>query len=211
MKFFNYITEWNQKAVEYDYLEPEKARTFLPYIRKTLADKVVFGGGVTFGQSILSSITVDDAEIGFGHRNEITGKIEDRIPKYFTKDISETEDYSDISTDLFKNMGIFIRQVIDYKNLSNLESQAKVLLSIEENKGSLQTNIYGSIMKFELGRAQKLETNKENAQLFEDFMKSAIYKQKYTNTDSVDAIFGKVGDKFSKFSHNVNQKLGWME
>lgn len=204
LDFFNFITEWNERASEYDYIDVARKRTFLPFVRKTMAEKVVFGGSTNFLKDAVSQISISDAEIGYGDINPFTGKIENNIPIYFTRE-QEGEQYS---TDLFKVMALFINQVIEHRNLSNLRSEVELVLKLERSKGSILTNMVGSVLRDDNGNVRKSETNEENSQLFEDFVKAAIYKQKYINTENIDLIGGKIGSKLSDINKAINKKLG---
>jgi hypothetical protein len=86
---------------------------------------------------------------------------------------------------------------------NNLEEQARLLLRAEQNKQSIMTSIFGNVIK--KGESFDYNNNNlENTKLYESFMKSIIYQQKYINDSEFDIIIGKI----SGFGKKFNDKLG---
>lgn len=216
MDLYNFIIKWNKKAVESEYLSHQQGRKFLPFIRKTLAEKVVFGGSYNWVNNVVANLTIDDQSIGYGNFNNLTGEIDNTIPKYFTSDISIEKkdkdgnlykDYSNVSEDIFKNMAIYINQVINYSNKREMENQSNLLLFVEKNKQSLVVLPNGNVLRDALGLPELSEGNEVNSKLFHAYMKNVVYGQKYTNTESADMLIGKVGKGWNKVANAVNNRF----
>jgi hypothetical protein len=107
LDFYNYIIERNNEYKEIGYINKAEARTFLPYVRKGLMEKIIFGGNISLGEQFLRSISIDEGDVGFGKTNPLTGKPIDTIPTYFTREIE-----GEVSTDLFRTMALYNEMAI---------------------------------------------------------------------------------------------------
>ncbi len=199
LDFYNYIIEKNNEYKEIGYINKAEARTFLPYVRKGLMEKLIFGGNISLGEQFLRSISIDEGDIGFGKVNPLTGKPIDTIPTYFTREIE-----GEVSTDLFRTMALYNEMAIKYKYLSNIEAQARGLVRIERNKKAIATSVFGKT-EYKDGVLQYTPDNNENTKLVEDMVKAIIYGQKYLQSDSFDQLLG----KFGKFGEKINNKIGY--
>jgi len=198
LDFFNYIRERNQYYQSIGYLGRGEDRTFLPWIRKSLVEKIVMGGNISLGEQFLRGISMDEGDVGYGKIDPHTGRPIDTIPKYF---ISEIE--GEVSEDLFKNMSLYNEMAIKFKYLSEIEDQALALVQLERNKETIRTSIF-SKTKYKNGKIDVSPDNSKNAELIESMVKGIIYGQKYLQNDNFDqalATFGKFGEK-------LNEKLG---
>ena len=105
---YSFITKINSSANDTGYLNNAVQSTFLPFVRKTSAERITWDGSLTSINNFGAKLTVQADEVGYGSINELTGEIENSVPKYYTNDFSfqedGTNDYSDVSMDLFKNM-----------------------------------------------------------------------------------------------------------
>lgn len=199
LDFYNYIIEKNKEYQEIGYINKAEARTFLPYVRKGLMEKLIFGGNISLGEQFFRSISIDEGDIGYGKVNPLTGKPIDTIPTYFTREIE-----GEISTDLFRTMALYNEMAIKYKYLSNIEAQARALVRVERNKKAIATSVFGKT-EYKDGVLQYTPDNNENAKLVEDMVKAIIYGQKYLQSDSFDQLLG----KFGKFGEKINKKIGY--
>ena len=146
----------------------------------------------------LRNISVDENETAYGQIDPITGKVIDTIPIHFVNQLD-----GEYSTDLFSTMFLYNEFAIKYKNLSQIEEQARLLLRAEQNKQSIMTSIFGNVIK--KGESFDYNNNNlENTKLYESFMKSIIYQQKYINNEEFDIMLGKI----SGFGKKFNDKLG---
>ena len=194
--FYDYIIEKNNEYKELGYIT--NPRTFLPYVRKGLTEKLATGGQVKVFEQTLRNITVDEGDIGYGQKDPLTGKPIDTIPKYFTTKID-----GELSEDLFKTMSMYNESAIRYKYLIQIEDQIRAIATVEKNKRAIDTSIFGKT-KYKDGEIQYSTDNSENSKLFEDMMKGIIYGQRYITSESFDQVLGKIG----KWGTTLNDKLG---
>jgi hypothetical protein len=197
--FYNYIIEKNNEYADLGYINKGEARTFLPFVRKGVLEKIVFGGKISVGEQFLRSISIDEGDTGFGKFDPITGQPINTIPKYFTREIE-----GEVSTDLFRTMALYNEMAIKYKYVSDIEEQAQALLNTERNKKAIATSVFGKTQRDAAGDLVYTPNNSENTKLVDDMIKSIIYGQKYISSESFDQILG----KFGKFGEKINNKLG---
>jgi hypothetical protein len=199
LDFYNYIRERNEYYRSIGYLGRGEDRTFLPWVRKSLVEKIAMGGNISLGEQFLKSISMSEGDIGFGKIDPHTGRPIDTIPKYFTTELEE-----EASEDLFKNMALYNEMAIKFKYLSEIENQALALIDLERNKETIRTSNF-SRTQYKNGKIDVSPDNSKNAELIESMVKGIIYGQKYLQNDTFDqalATFGKFGEK-------VNAKLGF--
>jgi hypothetical protein len=198
--FYEYIKERNNYYQEIGYIHAKQARTFLPWVRQGMSEKLIFGGKITLGEQFLRNISLDENETGFGQIDPQTGKPIDVIPVYFTRELPAGEE----SKDLFKTMALYNEFAIKFKYLSDIESQAKALLRLERNKKAIRTSYFGKT-QYEEGDIAYTPDNNENADLYENMMKAILYQQKFIESETFDQILL----KFGKFGEKINKKLGY--
>ena len=197
-KFYEYIIEKNNEYADLGYISKQFSRTFLPFIRKNLVEKLVTGGQVKLGQQFFTDISVDEGDIGYGQIDPDTGKVVNKIPKYFTRPLEQ-----ETSTDLFRTMAFYNEAALRYKYLSEIEDQVIAIVAVEKNKKSIETSMFGK-SKIEDGVVQYTETKGENAKLVEDMMKAIIYGQKFVQSETFDQLLFKMGN----WGETLNKKLG---
>ncbi len=206
-KFYKFIRKWNKAAKEIGYLDDTRMqeRNFLPYLYKSFSEKLNLGGEFSFGDWLVSSLSIDPNIAGYGQFNELTGQIEDSIPTYFT---SEIENKEQVSEDLFLNIAAYVKAVVNYQYKSEIDGQVKALYFIEQNKSSLRVDTFGNLIKIN-GVPEKQASNDPNADLLLNHIKSLQYGQKYTSVESTDALLGDWAKGFNKFSDKTNKVLGF--
>jgi hypothetical protein len=200
LDFYNYIKERNEYYKEIGYINAKQARTFLPWVRKGLSEKLIFGGKISLGEQFLRNISLDESDAGYGQIDPLTGKPIDTIPTYFT---TALEDESEASTDLFKSMALYNEFAIKFKYLSDIEAQGRALIRLEKNKNAIATSQFGKT-EYKDGVLQYNPDNSENTKLIESMVKAIVYQQKYIESESFDQLLG----KFGKFGKVINDKLG---
>lgn len=201
LDFYNYIKERNEYYKSIGYISAEKARVFLPWVRKGTAEKLIFGGNMALGEQFLRSISLDESDVGYGKIDPLTGKPVNTVPIYFT---SELEDVEEASTDLFKTMALYNEFAIKFKYITDIEAQARALIRLEKNKKAIATSMFGKT-EYKDGVLQENPDNSENTKLVEDMVKAIIYQQKYIESESFDQLLG----KFGNFGKTLNDKLGF--
>lgn len=199
IEFYEYIKNRNEYFEDIGYISPKQERTFLPYVRKSLMEKIVMGGNVTLFEGALRSISVDEGDVGYGQTDPITKKPIYTIPKYFTRDTGE-----EMSNDLFKNLTLINEAAIRYKYLSEVENQVHLIANIESSKKAIKTSYFGKTKMSADGEPELTNDNTENTRLFNDMMEAIIYGHKYVESQNFDQILGSIGN----FGKKANEKLG---
>lgn len=199
LNLYNFIVKFNEKSKDVGYIDNQVSKTFLPFVRKTMAEELSMSNVLSaigkFGDSL--KINVDD--VGYGNINQITGELQNSIPKYYTHDFTKGEDgvndYSDVSEDLFKNLILYVQQVNKYKYMTEVEGQLNLVKTVEQFKENhLRTNRVSNIVLVN-GKPEKEKNNETNAKLYNDFLRVLLYGQKYVLSDSDTPLYiGKVTD-----------------
>lgn len=201
LDFYNYIRERNEYYANIGYIANPAARTFLPWVRQSFTEKIMFNGKVTLGEQFLRNISIDESDVGYGKIDPITGKPIDTLPKYFTTELAEGE-----STDLFKTMALYNEMAIKFAYMSEIENQGRALIRLEKNKKAIATSVFGRTSIDDItGELNLNPNNVENSKLVEDMVKAIIYQQKYIESETFDQLLGKLGGATEK----INKKLGY--
>ena len=197
--FYKYIRTINDIYAKNGYISALQARTFLPFMRKGVMEKISFGGKISIGEEFLRNISLSEGDVGFGQINPLTEAPINTVPKYFISEID-----GELSTDLFKNMALYNDMALKYKYLSQIDEQAEQLLRLEKNKQAIRTSFWNKTI-YKDGILQHSKDNSSNSGLLEDMIKMVIYRQKYVDNDSFDQALGTMGGWGKKF----NEKLGY--
>ena len=133
LELYEFISRINDKAKNVGYINNKLASTFLPFVRKSMAESLAWDASLSVLTSLGDGLTVRAEDVGLGSINELTKELEHSIPKYYTHDFSRAEDgthdYSDVSEDLFKNMIMYINHMEKYSMLSEIEGRPKLFYS----------------------------------------------------------------------------------
>jgi hypothetical protein len=199
LNLYNFIVKFNEKSKDVGYIDNQVSKTFLPFVRKTMAEELSMSNVLSaigkFGDSL--KIKVDD--VGLGDINQITGELQNSIPKYYTHDFTKGEDgvndYSDVSEDLFKNIILYVQQVNKYKYMTEVEGQLNLVKTVEQFKEThLRTNRVSNVV-LKNGKPEEEKGNKENTKMYDEFLRVLLYGQKYVLSDSDTPLYiGKVTD-----------------
>ena len=190
---YEFITKINSKAKETGYIDNRVASFFLPFIRKSMAEELSFENPLSaiknFDKHVKGSLQIRSDDTGFGDINQVTGELENSIPKYYTYDFTRKEDgindYSEVSEDIFKNMILYLQQVNKYKYLSEVEGQLNLIKSVEKFKDRhLKTNTSNEVVLDENGKVVVEKGNEENTKMYDDFLRVLLYDQKYILSDT---------------------------
>jgi hypothetical protein len=217
LKLYNFIEKVNNIAAEEGYISNMIKKTFLPFVAKTMAEEVAFDG---VGSAIANfyenlgkigdDLRITSKDVGLGEINQFTQQIENGIPKYYTKDFTkkeagDTTDFSQISEDIFANLVLYIQHVQKYKYLKEVSGQLKLLSTIEEFKGHLQTTRLGDVVTKEDGTPVVITTeNKENTETYDNFYKALVLQQRYPLSDADTAI----GNPMNIIKRLINKAAG---
>lgn len=199
-KFYKYIVDRNNYYEEIGYISAKEARVFLPYVRKSLTEKLIFGGDVKLGEQFLNSIAIDETTFGYGSIDPITKEPINTLPKYF---VSAIENQSDISTDLFKTIALYNEMAIRYKYLSDIEGQVLHLLRTEKTKKVMQTTLFGNVKRDPYTGEVREISDDANFKLVQAHVNAIMYDRKVT--EDKDIKLGTIGKAFSK----INKMFGY--
>ena len=197
--FYNYIVERNKHFESIKYLNPKVTRTFLPFVRKSLMEKIVLRGDVKLGEDLLRQVTVSEGDVGYGEIDPLTKQPVYNIPKYFTRDTKE-----EVSEDLFRNMTLLNEMAIRYEYLSDVEAQMNLMASIESKKEAVKTSYFGKTKYKPNGDVETTSDNTENTQLMRDMIEAIVYGHKFVENENFDLILGNLAG----FGKKLNEKLG---
>lgn len=190
-ELYNFITKINSKANDAGYIQNKLYSTFLPFVRKSMAESLAWDFSLSSIMKMGDDLSVRASDVGYGSVNELTGELEHSIPKYYTQDFTQTEDgvndYSDVSEDIFKNMILYINHMEKYKYLSDVEGQIQLVKTVESFKNHLNTSLTGDIIYIN-GKPQEEKGNEDNEKIFENFLRSLLYEQKYPLSDYDTAL-----------------------
>ena len=208
-ELYKFISEFNEVATEAGYIENNITKTFLPFVRKTMAEGLAWDNVISAIGKFGDSLSIDPNQPG-ANIDAITGEVQNSIPRYFTYDFTRKEDgvndYSDVSDDLFKNLIIYVQHVYKYKYLTEVEGQIKLVKTIEEFKDHLSTDKIGNVISDENGNPIVEKGNKDNLKLLDDFMKVVLYDQKYVLTPTDTVV--RVGEIFNFVKGAINKVAG---
>ncbi len=199
-EFYDYIRKRNAIYNELGYINGAQERTFLPFVRKTLMEKIFMGGDIKLGESLLRSVTISESDVGYGEVDPITKETVYSIPKYFTRDTGE-----EMSNELFRNMTLLNDMAIRYKYLSQIENQMRLVSRVESKKEAIKTSYFGKTKYNKVtGAVEKTSDNSSNTQLLNDMIEAIIYGHKYVESESFDQIIGNIAG----FGKKVNDLVG---
>ena len=194
-ELYNFILEMNTKAREMGYISNQVASTFLPFVRKGIAESLAWDYSLKPIVQFKNTIKKLADDVGYGKINEVTGEVELGIPKYYTTDFSAenadgVNDYSEVSLELFKNLILYINHMNRYKYMSEIEGQVLLMRKLQTFKSNYVTGKYAMLQK-EDGRFREKKNEKGNLEILDRFIASAIYGQKYP-VDKSDFIIPSV-------------------
>lgn len=210
-ELYNFIGEMNEKAKASGYISNKIASTFLPFVRKGMAESLAWDFDLSAVMNMGKNLTLRADDVGLGQVNQLTGELENGIPKYYTYDFTRGEDgvndYSEVSEDIFKNMILYINHMEKYKYLSEVEDQLQLVKTIETFKGYLNTDRIGELA-YKDGKPEVMakgqSTSEGNAKIFNDFLRALLYEQKYPLSDSDTPLgIGKVVNFMKQAINNV--------
>jgi hypothetical protein len=162
LSLYNFITRMNNKAKDAGYISNKVSSTFLPFVRKGMAESFAWDFSLSAITNFGTNLSIQADDVGYGSVNELTGELENSIPKYYTYDFTRGEDgvndYNDVSEDIFKNMIMYINHMEKYTYLSDVEGQLQLVKTIETFKDHLNTSRSGDVV-IKDGRPEELKGN----------------------------------------------------
>lgn len=187
LELFNFITRMNLKAADMGYITNAVRSTFLPFVRKSMAESLAWDGSLPPISRFKERLQNNADDVGYGSINELTNEIENSIPKYYTTDFSIQDegpnDYSDVSLDIFKNLLLYVNHMNKYKYLTEVEDQLLLAKTVQQFKKNIKTGRFGGALK-KNGRLQYEAGSKKNLDIIDEFFRATLYGQKYASDDS---------------------------
>ena len=214
-ELYEFILKINKKGSDVGYLTNQGMSTFLPWVRKSMAESLAWDFSLTTIANFGKKLSLRPDDVGRGVINPLTKEIEEGIPKYYTQDFTRLPeggvDTSEVSEDLFANMILYINHMNKYKYLSDIEGQLKLIKDIEKFKEHhLKTSNNGTII-IENGKPQENPGNEKNAEMYDQFLRAVLYDQKYPLDDSDVTMSLGVMDYFKNAINNVSKNFGGQE
>ena len=207
LELYNWIIDTNKKAAQTGYISNrdfgKTERLFLPYVPKTFTETLVWGGNVSLMDQFIRNMTIDETSVGYGQIDPVTGKLVNKIPKYFV-----AGDDIELSEDLFKNLALYNESLNRYKQLSDIEGIALALGRVEKNKQSIVTSFWGKPKYDSLTESfEVIDNNDKNAELYDKQVATLVYGQKYVDSEKFDQLLGKVGTVFEKMNKVIGKDV----
>ena len=185
-ELYDMIWNMNHKAADIGYIDHRVVNMFLPFLRKSFAEKVAWNENPLEMMCWESKLRVNADDTGFGKVDELNGGYIHTIPKYFTHDFTKSGEKA--SEDIFKNLILYFSHVEKYEELSNLEGQIELLQDVESLKDHLDTNWFGKVRRTEQGKPRKIKGNEDNVKVLDKFVRVLLYGEKYVSDDSDIAL-----------------------
>jgi hypothetical protein len=209
LKLYNFISKVNDEAGEVGYIQNKIHSTFLPFVRKSMAESLAWDFSLSSIMNMGDSLSLRADDVGYGSINELTNQMEHSIPKYYTTDFTKkddgTVDYSDVSEDLFKNIILYVNHMQKYKYLSEVEGQLNLVKTVESFKNHYATKRNSDIV-MEDGLPKEVSGNEDNAKMFDNFLRALFYEQKYPISDADTALNISVKNFMKKAINKVARK-----
>ena len=215
LALYEFIGRVNKKGKEVGYLTNQGMSTFLPWVRKSMAESLAWDFSLSTIANFGSKLSLQPDEVGRGKINPLTKEIEEGIPKYYTQDFTRLPegevDTSEVSEDLFANMILYINHMNKYKYLSEVEGQLQLIKDLEKFKEHhLKTSKNGNII-IENGVPEKEDGNEKNAEMYDQFLRAVLYDQKYPLDESDVTMSLGVMDYFKNAINNTAKHFGGQE
>ena len=205
LELYNFITKLNVKAQDIGYINNAVRSTFLPFVRKSMAESIAWDGSLPPLSRFKERLQNKADDVGYGSINEVTNELENSIPKYYVNDFSIQEDgpndYSDVSLDIFKNLLLYTNHMNKYKYLTEIEDQLLLAKTVQQFKKNIKTGRFGGAIK-ENGRLVLEAGSKKNLEIIDQFFRATLYGQKYASDDS------DIGFNLSKVTDIINKAVG---
>jgi hypothetical protein len=199
LALYQWIEEYNSRAAKLGYHGKNRyySRRFLPWVQGTFLDKL----GSSKGRSLLDNLQgiykiAEEEEQTYGKSTTLS------IPAPFTRapEKGGVIDNSAVSTDLGRNMGLYIAAVENYGAMTEIEDIADAIVTLEKGKGHLTVNRNGDIALDKEGRVEREEGNEANARLLQEHVEMTVYGKMKDETSGLPAEADKAIDRLNKFT-----------
>lgn len=212
LELYNY---WQRKLAESYKLGMIKSweqKTFFPNVRKDFLDKLVFGAQAGIARSanlaFLNSIRIENNDEVLGY-TDINGNPQDKLSALYlydlgerivAKDGTEFTDYSNKSTDIFKVMGLWTKEMIKYRHKSEVVDTVRLLHFTEKNRKAIaRSKRTGGIAVKDDGEPVLVD-NVENTTYFKNYMDYYFYGKRLSEGQDVTFEF-----KYNGLAKRINE------
>lgn len=202
LDLYRKIQELNEIAYESGYIDYKQKRSFLPFMEKSLMDKMLTNGWNVFnvpGNIIKSLNAYDKSSIGY---SEITGQRVSELPKPFTTPVEDT------SEELGQALILYSQAMFKYQAVSSIDEQIELILQIEKLKDHIATNRFGDAIiedKNGIKEAKTVTGNEENAETLYNFVQYLVYNNRYPLSQDVKLGTNQVINKTKEL---INKTFG---
>lgn len=213
LALYDYWAKKLDESYELGMIKAWEKKTFFPNVRKDLLDKYVFGSKdkkmrrttLSFLNSM--SIKVDDEVFGY---TDVNGNPQDKMGAMYTYDLGEkiinedgTEftDYSNKSTDIFKVMALWSKEMAKFKHKSEVVDTVRLLYFTEKNRQiQLRSKITGRPAVKENGDPVLVD-NVVNSEYYKNYMDYYFYGKKLSEGQDIrfSLPVNKVAKAINKF------------
>lgn len=205
------------KSKEVGMFEDDYMNRFIPNIEANRVERMFVNGAVELVslKPFLNAIDAKNVDQSFMKLDPVRGQEMKTIPVYFTNDLIERDENGKIkntirkSKDLFKVFAIFSAHVYDYEMKAKMEDDANLLLEVEKNKTTYQTNILNHAKRDKFGNLKVIPGKGEASPVYkvlEDYVNYYIYNQ----VDNSDYVFKGPKGKDISARKVLNHALGFM-
>jgi hypothetical protein len=199
LELYNFMEKFNKYAERTGYHDTTRStiNRFLPWVRSSTYDRLKQGEGlkgVYEGFQSLWKINADE-EVHYGRQNPNTGEVIKSIPIFFAHK-KEGESYS---KDIERNFALYINSVINHAYAAGVEDKLHAILNVEKAKGRLEVDRGGNIKVLEGGKLAEVPNNERNASLFESFIDSTVYQERFSKDQPVSPEGVKTIENFNKY------------
>lgn len=213
LALYDYWAKKLDDSYELGMIKAWEKKTFFPNVRKDLLDKYVFGSKDKKMRrttlSFLNSMTIKVDDEVFGY-TDVNGNPQDKMGAMYTYDLGEkiinedgTEftDYSNKSTDIFKVMALWSKEMAKFKHKSEVVDTVRLLYFTEKNRQiQLRSKITGRPAVKENGDPVLVD-NIVNSDYYKNYMDYYFYGKKLSEGQDVrfSLPVNKVAKAINKF------------
>lgn len=213
LKLYEYWQRQLKKSYDLGMIKSWEQKTFFPNVRKDFLDKLVFGAQTGIAKNanlaFLNEIRIEANDEVFGY-TDINGNPQDRLSalyiydlgnKVVDKDGETFTDYSNKSTDIFKVMALWNKEIIKYQHKSEVIDTVRLLHFTEKNRKALaRSKKTGGIAYKENGQPVYVD-NVENSEYFKNYMDYYFYGKRLSEGQDVTFHFryNALAEKVNKF------------
>lgn len=213
LELYKYWQERLEKSYKLGLVKAWEQKTFFPNVRKDLLDKYVFGSKEKkFKRSTLTfldsmSVHVDDEVFGY---TDVNGNPQDKMGAMYMYDLGEKitaedgeefTDYSNKSTDLFKVMALWNKEMIKFEHKSEVLDTARLLHFTEKNRQALGRSKITGRPALKEGGQPVLVDNVINSDYYKSFMDYYFYGKKLSEGQDIrfSLPINRVAEKINDF------------